>query len=535
MVRGPVVRLCALCLAASICLGAAVTVRVTPVGVGPFRVAGNRLLDARGREFLIRGVDLPTFHPGVRTRDPYTSFSATTLSGVRRRWNFNAVRIPVDASAFDHNRDAWAQLARLLRQANQLELVAIVASDSDSATFWRECAGAIGGRTGVLLEAPGAVMPVLRAAGVGQPVITSGDTRDANALRDVHPAGDGLFDAGVRALAGEAAGAKPVIATGWDLPVQASGPVCDSLPRDPSGAEALVSDNLEFFDAHHISWIAPLFAPGALLGNYWSEDASTLENGWSCSAAAPGFANGIGEVVRFHLWGGAVRGLFVVNGGGGLLIPRGSIAIAYGPILADRDAHAPSSILPVRLAGVEIRVTDHLGVTRRARMQYASAGWGQANFIVPEECAPGPARIAVTRADGSQSTANAAIVDYEPSLWSAYGTGFGPAIAFAGDVKAFGCSRTECRAAPIRRSAGPVMVRLHGTGFRFAPAGSDVRVTIGGVAATVRAYRATSAPGIDELAVEAPASIRPGEWDVLCSFNGRLANVVRIAFAGAHN
>src|SRR5207253_1611899 len=122
---------------------------------------------------------------------------------------------------------------------------------------------------------------------------------------------------------------------------------CASVPTDPTAAERLVQANLDYFDAHHISWTVSVFAPGKLITDSGYIDATTLENGWTCGQPAL-LPAGMGAVVQFHLWGAVMRGLYAVSGTGGLLLARGSVAIAYGPILAERDsqAHPP---LPTEL------------------------------------------------------------------------------------------------------------------------------------------------------------------------------------------
>jgi uncharacterized protein (TIGR03437 family) len=229
-----------------------------------------------------------------------------------------------------------------------------------------------------------------------------------------------------------------------------------------------------------------------------------------------------------------------------MLIPRGSIAIGYGPVLAEKDTHARGARLPVKLAGVEVRVTDRLGVMRRAKILYASAGWGQVNFIVPDGSAAGPATVAVTRSDGSVSAASTTIVDAEPSLWSAYGTGFGPAVGFVrqtradGSVKefpSFRCSRTECRTVPIPLRPGVrTELKLHATGLRYAGPAAGTRLRIAGIEAKVLRVAAAADAGNDDVTVELPDRMRGlGETDVVCRVNGRLANVVRVNLGSGDN
>ncbi len=421
------------------------------------------------------------------------------------------------------NPRGWNELARIVRMGNELELLVIVWADSTSPEFWSRCARVFGSRPIVLLEGPAEMVAIARGAGVRQALVASGETGDANTIRD----GDAL-------------------ATGWGLPVNTPGAECESIPRDPTQAEAMIEESLARFDAQAISWIAPRFEPGVLLGNYWSQDASTLENGWSCGAPGQPRIAGIGELVRFRLWGGGVRGLFIVNGGGGMLIPRGSIAIGYGPVLALKDTHPNGARLPVKLAGVEVRVTDRLGVMRRANILYVSAGWGQVNFIVPDGSAAGPAKIMVRREDGSVSAASTTIVDAEPSLWSAYGTGFGPAVGFVkqtranGTVKefpAFQCSRTECRAVAIPlRADARTELKLHATGLRYAGPKAEIHVKIGGFEAKVLSVAPAGDAGNEDVTLELPAKMRGlGERDVICRVNGRLANVVRVNLGRGDN
>jgi hypothetical protein len=108
------------------------------------------------------------------------------------------------------------------------------------------------------------------------------------------------------------AGRVPVMASGWDLELDdAAG--C-ALPGDPSAATALVLSNLNYFDAHGISWTASEYRAGKLIKDYNFQDATSLENGWTCGE--PGtLPAGMGRVVEAYLRAGEERGLFVVSGG----------------------------------------------------------------------------------------------------------------------------------------------------------------------------------------------------------------------------
>jgi hypothetical protein len=45
------------------------TQEITPAPVGPFHVVGNRVVDSKGRPFLMRGTQLTEFRPQTVIRD----------------------------------------------------------------------------------------------------------------------------------------------------------------------------------------------------------------------------------------------------------------------------------------------------------------------------------------------------------------------------------------------------------------------------------------------------------------------------------
>lgn len=79
------------------------------------------------------------------------------------------------------------------------------------------------------------------------------------------------------------------------------------------------------------------------------------------------------------------RGLFVVSGSGSPDVARGGFSLAYGPIMAAYNAKRETARPPASLGTISIQVTDASGVTRTAGMLWASAGWGQSNFVIPKE------------------------------------------------------------------------------------------------------------------------------------------------------
>jgi len=126
--------------------------RVTPAPEGPFHVAGNRILDARGRGFLPKGTELPAFHPQTVARDTrvdrdFGPHSATSLAAIRLRFNMNAVRLPVDVTESDRP-DFFPELVKLVNRAHVTELLVILAAkepgtatpSAKTAAFWSRCA-----------------------------------------------------------------------------------------------------------------------------------------------------------------------------------------------------------------------------------------------------------------------------------------------------------------------------------------------------------------------------------------------------------
>ena len=170
-------------------------------------------------------------------------------------------------------------------------------------------------------------------------------------------------------------------------------------------------------------------------------------------------------ILGAHLWGVDPHGLFPVNHvNGGMVLARGGLSTAYGPILADREAAAPAGArCRLRLANISVRVTDSRGIARMARLQYTGAGWSNVTFVVPPEAAVGPAEIAVLRTDGSESAAKVIVADVAPGFFSASADARGAAV---GDVTqrssnggpaatfpASECVGYACRAVPIPLSA----------------------------------------------------------------------------------
>lgn len=493
----------------------------------------------------MRGTQLTDFRLETATTDAvpngFGPHSATALSAIRLRFNMNTVRIPMNV-ADAARADYFSQLAKLVNGANRIDLLVILAADAP-ADFWARCAAQFKNYPNVMFDAarPDAVQSI-RAAGAQQPIIVAaGDSSlaDPNIIYEVFPKYSALrADAGRDAQFGSLAERVPVLATGWD-PEFEDAAECAAFPPGPESATALVRSNLEYMDAHHISWSASVYEPGKLIKDYSLQDASTLENGWTCGKRG---LPGIGRVVEGYLRRSDERGLFVVSTAGGVDIARGGFAVAYGPVMAQQDTQGDVKHLAFELGKVHVEVTDATGVTRPAGIMWASAGWGQINFVIPPDSALGPARMNVVRADGSRTGANIIVADTAPGFWTTVSCR-GPAVGLATQVFADGhkavstlseCKDSLCRTMPIPVAQGATTrIQMRGSGFRNVSAASKIEVTIGGHRVPVVAYGPAPEAGIDTITIEIPASLRGlGETELLCHINGRVSNAVQVRIGG---
>src|SRR5260370_14106965 len=127
-----------------------------------------------------------------------------------------------------------------------------------------------------------------------------------------------------------------------------------------------------------------------MLSEYSFFNWAKLDDGWTCGESPS--RGGIAMTLVAHLWSGDPHGLFAVNHvNGGLVLARGGLAAAYGPILAERGMTAASGRpLPLVLGNVSVRGTDSRGVARIARLPYTGARWSDISFLGPASALLGP-------------------------------------------------------------------------------------------------------------------------------------------------
>jgi uncharacterized protein (TIGR03437 family) len=562
---------------------------VTPAPSGPFRVESNRIIDSAGRPFLMRGTQLTEFHPQTAAEDnragrEFGPHSATSLTAVRLRFNMNTVRLPLDIR---EATDAayFAELAKVVRRANQLELLVMLSArepganlpSARSVAFWSRCAAEFRDYPNVFFGAfpdplPAAdahsaagwetwraamspLVDAIRGTGATQPIVLSSwndermfegagerpSMRDPNIIYE-EPAryATTTTEAQREARFGLLARRAPVTTNGWDLELD-NPAACGLLAADPAAVGDMVRANLQDLDARGISWTMSVFTPGKLIKDLSLHDATSLEDGWTCGPQKYPAA-GIGRVIEGYLRSTEERSIFVVSAAGGVDLPRGGFANGYGPVIAERDTPATGRRLPLSLGGVQVHVTDSAGVTRPAGIYWVTAGWGQVNFQVPEESAPGRARMTLVRDDGSRLSTNITIADTAPG----FRTGLscrGAALGSATQVFADGrrattpiaeCKGDDCQTLEVPMAKGATtQVRLRASGFRHAASAEEIQVTIAGKRVRVISYGPDEVQGMDQLTLAIPASLRGiGEADLEAHVNGRVANVVRIRIGG---
>ena len=539
------------------------TARLTPAAAGPYRVNGNRMVDAKGHPYLVRGTTLPTLtlRPADIAGDgkEFGAFSASSLISIRQRLNMNAVRLPVSPMEYEESAVYRARVAEVVESANRFELLVILAADPADplfpqalAHFWARCAGEFKGHPNVffaLAPAPGmradsmqALVDAVRSRGAEQPVMVAGEfpVHGRNVIYEATPRyATTRTDEDRWRQFGLLSTRAPVLVNDLDPQLDRKSAECAAFPSDPGAATRLVQENLAYFDAHDISWVLSSFRPGKMLTEYRYFNWSKLDDGWTCGEAPS--RSGIAMILVAHLWSGDPHGLFAVNHvNGGLVLARGGLATAYGPILAEREITAVAGQpLPLRLGNVSVRVRDSRGIARLARLLYTGAGWANLTFVVPANAAPGPAEVAVVRSDGSRSAARAIVADVAPGFFTASSDARGAVMgevvqrmpgAGAKTFPASQCARDGCRAVPIPLSGRvSTTVRLAGSGIRNAAANAAIRVHVGGIAVPVLSFGPADNVGRDQVTIQLPVELRgAGETDLVMTVNGVLSNVVRI-------
>lgn len=484
----------------------------------PVRVQGRFLVDRAGQHVLLRGTQLPELAGdasdfGMPSRHAYGPLSATTLNAIRKRWNMNTVRLPVDVGRYLDEPSYAERLAQAVRIANRQDLLVILAAvepgsdlpSEKTIRFWKECGARFRDNAGLLFDLfstpraraipghrPGmdtgadwrfwlrggrtadghaavgmqGLADAIRGVGVAQPLIVTG-LDEAPLLEGLTPEFF-LSDAGViyetnvrfNEIGTDAQGDRsfgvlsaqvPLVVNDADLHLDRVQD-CQALPQDPAVVERTIQSTLTDYDRLQVSWTISTFAPGKLISDYRHFFATTLANGLPCGSAA-----GIGTVVQYHLIGVPLRGLVTTALNATFVLARGAAAQSYGPTLSEAEADG-NGALPQKLSNIAVEVFDSGGVARLAPLLHVGIGWSFVNFVVPPDTAKGPAKVSIVRSDGSRSESSVLIADLSPALLTGNGIGWGPVIAIATQTPPSGpahsfltyqCGKADCTTIPI--------------------------------------------------------------------------------------
>ena len=468
------------------------TLRFTPAPSGPYRVSGNRILDAQRHPYLIRGTELAPLtldaSPAAGEVPGFGPFSASAFITIRQRMNMNAVRLPLNAQEFQNNSRYRARAKEIVRKANRFELLVILTEDPNNSvygdaavSFWAHCAAEFRDNPNTFFAvSPGPIADKVPdnatatdSASHWRFWLKGGLLADRSRFPGIETLVDAIRSSGAR---------QPIVAGAFGDEVFLQGLTPELLIQDPDIIYETApryattrTDRDRWTQFGLLSERVPVLANGldpeldrnpaecaafprdpAAAGEL-VEDSLTYFDAhfisWTISSMRPGrlisdyrYLNwtkldhgwtcgeassfsGVAMVLLSHLWKADVHGIFAVNQTtGGFLMARGGISTAYGPILADREMDGGQPPWPTILGNVSVRVTDSRGVGRLAPLLHTGGGWAQITFIVPENTAPGPAEVAVVRSDGTSSAGKVLIADVAAGIWTAAHDGRGPVI-----------------------------------------------------------------------------------------------------------
>jgi uncharacterized protein (TIGR03437 family) len=345
---------------------------ITPPMRGPLRVDGPRIVDSTGAPGQLRGAALPSVDAAT----------VATLGVLRLRWNFNAVRIPLNVSEWQRDGKAYLdRVAVAIGRARDAELIVILAAGNDR-NFWTACATAFRDTPNIIFS-PGAPEPysAIRATGARQIVSipTNATVQGDNLMYEAN------LVVGAKDSFGTLPGRVPVYAGEW-------GPTnCNALPTDPRAVSDLVFLTLSELDTRGIHWTAATFEPGSLLQDTTDYEASVFENTWRCGQP------GMGQTVLSWMTGdptgfGYLRKEAIASAAGGPSSPAapGQLLSIYieqmGPAPDQSASLQPNGTLPTNLGGTEVLFDGHPA-------PILFAGQYQINVQAPPTLTPGKESI----------------------------------------------------------------------------------------------------------------------------------------------
>lgn len=145
----------------------------------------------------------------------------------------------------------------------------------------------------------------------------------------------------------------------------------------------------------------------------------------------------------------------------GGIVARGSLAVAQGDKLANDTMEAAGPNYPTELKGVKVTVA---GVT--AQIVYISPK--QVNFLVPSTVQPAELVEVLINNNGTNVRGRVRVMDAAAGIFTSSSDGSGTARAQCGKVNADGSITFTNPPCAVGTEAAPNIVRIVGTGWRFA-------------------------------------------------------------------
>jgi uncharacterized protein (TIGR03437 family) len=198
------------------------------------------------------------------------------------------------------------------------------------------------------------------------------------------------------------------------------------------------------------------------------------------------------------------------------------IAAAFGTRLAASTEAAADTPLPLTLGGTTVTVRDDRGVERRAPLFFVSEK--QVNFQIPKGTASGIASVTISTDSGGLAEGQIEITDVAPAFFTNGTIAAGQIYRLGPDGEGvyeplsqydLATNAVIPIAIDLGEDPGPIRLVLYGTGFRKLQSLADIRVLIGGLAASVEyAGPHGSLVGLDQLNLRLPKGLA-GRGDVL--------------------
>jgi uncharacterized protein (TIGR03437 family) len=310
-------------------------------------------------------------------------------------------------------------------------------------------------------------------------------------------------------------------------PVALTAVIHSNVGMSPTGTVSFLADNIL------------IGSPVSIASSTASLSTTSLSSGTHVLVAAYSGDLRFSPSTSMFLVENVLAPIVVSSATGFTTVATDSIASIYGLDFTTTEQSANRLPLPLTLAGVSVTIQDSNGTMQPVPLIFASPG--QVNCVLPASVRAGPANIAVTTSTGQLQMGQLEITPVAPGIYSADGSGGGPAVALAVTAHAdgshtespvFHCSKSGCDAVPIDVGASgeKVVLVLSGTGIRNAASGS-VKVAIGDeTLIPVYAGAQSQFPGLDQVNVALPKSLAgKGQQNVFLVDGDLKSNVVIIA------